>query len=541
MLLSSVMGTNLRRALLACGIAAAALYIAMTMTVGRLWDGYSVASQTISELSAIGAPTRPLWIGLAAVYTALFAAFGWIIWKVAPPNRALRAVGALVLAQAVFGVFWPPMHQRTVLAAGGGTLTDTFHIVWTIGTGALFMLAMGFGAAAFGRRFRLFSVVTMAVVFASGAWTGTYASRMQADLPTPGVGVWERINTTAFMAWIAVLAIAVFMKSRRAGNVDVRGFKSADGEAAYLAAYAAVMRFWPVRYEERDIPTRFGSTHVIVSGPADAPPLVLLHGYMATSAMWAPNIADFSRDYRVYAIDVMGQPSKSVPARPIENRAEYAEWLTETLNALHLHRVALVGMSFGGWLALGYAVAWPERVEKLVLLSAGGLLPLARQFTLRGMLMMFCPTRVTVNGFMRWLGIDAAPIVELMYLGLKHFRMAAETARVMPIAFSDDELRSLRMPTLVLFGDREVICDPAAALARARRLIPDCQGELVAGPRHEMSASHHRVVDARVLDFLRYGRRFFAVGFEALTRSAMISDCSRMRLRSTSTASPKVL
>jgi len=540
MLFSSVMSANQRRTtLLACGIAAAVLYIAMTMTVGRLWDGYSVASQTISELSAIGAPTRPLWLGLAAVYTALFAAFGWIVWTVAPPNRALRAVGAFVLAQAVFGVFWPPMHQRTVLAAGGGTLTDTLHIVWTIVTGVLFMLAMGFGAAAFGRRFRIYSVVTMGVVFACGAWTGTFASRMQANLPTPGVGVWERINTTAFMVWIAVLAIVVFRKSR---SLDVRGFKSADGEAAYLAAYAAAMRFWPVRYEERDIPTSFGNTHVIVSGPSGAPAIVLLHGYMATSAMWAPNIADFSRDYRVYAIDVMGQPSKSIPDRPIGSGADYVAWLTETLNALGLDRVALVGMSYGGWLALGYAAAAPERVEKLVLLSAGGLLPMAKQFTLRGMLMVFWTTRVTVKSFMRWLGIDDKPIVELMYLGLKHFRMPTQTVRVLPTVHSDEELRSLRMPTLVLFGDREVICDPGAALARARRLIPDCQGELVAGARHEMSASRYGVVDARVLDFLRYGRRFFAdVGFEAFTLSAMMSACSRMRLRSTSTASPNVL
>jgi pimeloyl-ACP methyl ester carboxylesterase len=90
-----------------------------------------------------------------------------------------------------------------------------------------------------------------------------------------------------------------------------------------------------------------------------------------------------------------------------------------------------------------------------------------------------------------------------MYLGLKHFRMPQGTARVMPTLFSDGELRSIQMPTLVLFGDHEVICDPAAALARARRLIPDCRGELVPGPRHEMCVSQHHIVDARVLDFLK--------------------------------------
>src|SRR5580765_3753168 len=123
-------------------------------------------------------------------------------------------------------------------------------------------------------------------------------------------------------------------------------FKTPEGEASYLAAYDAALKLWPVPYDEIDIPTRFGMTHVVVSGQKDAPPLVLLHGYMATSTMWSPNIADFSKDYRVYAIDVMGQPSKSVPTEPVRNEADYADWLTATLDGLHLHRISLAGMSY---------------------------------------------------------------------------------------------------------------------------------------------------------------------------------------------------
>src|SRR5690348_3879756 len=110
-------------------------------------------------------------------------------------------------------------------------------------------------------------------------------------------------------------------------------FKTPEGEATFLAAYNAALKSWPVPYEEIEIPGSFGRTHVIVSGPNNAPPLVLLHGYMATSIMWAPNIADLSRDYRVYAIDVMGQPSKSIPEEAIRDAADYVAWLTATLNA----------------------------------------------------------------------------------------------------------------------------------------------------------------------------------------------------------------
>jgi len=299
-------------------------------------------------------------------------------------------------------------------------------------------------------------------------------------------------------------------------------FKTAGGEAAYLSAYDAAMKAWPVSYEEVEISSRFGLTHVVASGPKNAPSLVLLHGYWATLAMWTPNILDFSRDYRVYAIDVMGQPSRSIPDEPIRNAADYVAWLAAVLDGLHLDRICLAGMSFGGWIALNYAIAAPERVRRLVLLSpAATVLAIVKQFALRGTPMMLLPSRFTVNAFMRWLGFKDVPddfiardtmtrVIDLMYLGLKHFRFPRETSRIMPTVFSDADLRAMKVPTLLLMGEQEVIYDSANALIRARRLIPKFEGELVPGSSHEMTVRQHSFVDARVVDFLtrRESQRF---------------------------------
>ena len=289
-------------------------------------------------------------------------------------------------------------------------------------------------------------------------------------------------------------------------------FKTPEGEAAYLAAYEAAIKLWPVPYEEIETPGRVGTTHVVVTGPKDAPPLVLLHGYFATLTMWSPNIADFSKDYRVYAIDVMGQPSKSIPDpdEPIRDAADFVAWLSETLDGLNLDRISLAGMSYGGWLALNFAMTAPERVRKLVLLSpAASFQPIVRQFMLRGMLMGLFPTRLTVNSFFGWMGFKDTPddtgsrcALDLFYLGVKHFRMLPETARIMPSVFSDDQLRALHVPVLLLIGDGEVIYDPAKALAQARALLPNFEGKLVPQSSHDMCYSQHRIVDARVLDFL---------------------------------------
>jgi uncharacterized protein DUF998 len=191
--------------LLACGILSPLLFVAMNVFVPRLFDGYSLASQTISELSAIGAPTRSLWVWLGTVYGLLFAAFGWGVWKSAGPNRPLRVAGALIVADGVVSLFWPPMHLRGQEL----TLTDTMHIVWTIVTGLLMMLAVGFAAVAFGKWFRLYSSATLMIFFVFGALTGMEGPRVAANLPTPWIGVWERIIIAAQMLWIAVLAVTL--------------------------------------------------------------------------------------------------------------------------------------------------------------------------------------------------------------------------------------------------------------------------------------------------------------------------------------------
>jgi hypothetical protein len=210
---------TVRKSLLICGILSSLLYLAMNVLGAMFYEGYSSVSQTVSELSAIGAPTRPLWVPLGMVYTLLVTAFGWGIWQSAVGNRPLRVVGGLLFVYGVIGLFWPfaAMHQREALAAGQGTLTDTLHIVFAAVTVLLMMLAIGFGAAAFGKRFRLYSIATLLLLSFFGALTGMDGPKIAANLPTPWIGVWERINIGIFLLWVVVLAI-VLLRAEKGTN-----------------------------------------------------------------------------------------------------------------------------------------------------------------------------------------------------------------------------------------------------------------------------------------------------------------------------------
>lgn len=194
-----------RKILLIYGILASLLYVAMNILVPMVWEGYRSASQTVSELSAIGAPTRQFWLWLAIPYSMLMAAFGGGVWLSAGRNLRMRVVGVLITTNAVIGLFWPPMHLR----GSEFTLTDGLHIAFSMVTVLIFVLEIGFGAAAFGNQFRLYSIATLIVMIEFGILTGLDGPRIAANLPTPWVGVWERISIGAYMLWVVILAIAL--------------------------------------------------------------------------------------------------------------------------------------------------------------------------------------------------------------------------------------------------------------------------------------------------------------------------------------------
>ena len=206
----------LKRTLLICGILSSVLYVAINIIVPMQWAGYSCASQTPSELSAIGAPTRQLWVWVSAPYTLLVTAFAWGVWKSAGQNRPLRIAGGLMMVYGALGVIWPfaPMHLRETLAAGGATFSDTLHLILGAVTEILYLFALGFAATAFGRKFRIYSIATFVILLFFGVLTFLDAPGIAKNQPTPLIGVWERINIGVFLIWVVVLAIVLLREEK---------------------------------------------------------------------------------------------------------------------------------------------------------------------------------------------------------------------------------------------------------------------------------------------------------------------------------------
>jgi pimeloyl-ACP methyl ester carboxylesterase len=155
-----------------------------------------------------------------------------------------------------------------------------------------------------------------------------------------------------------------------------------------MALYDAALTRWPVPHSTLSLPTRHGSTFVVASGAESAPPLLLLHGAGTNSAMWAGDVSDYSRHYRVLAVDLLGEAGRSAHNRPSWNGPAYAEWLDDVLTALGVEAASVVGLSQGGWTALKFAVWKPQRVKALVLLSPGGITRDKLSFVVRALPLM---------------------------------------------------------------------------------------------------------------------------------------------------------
>lgn len=150
-------------------------------------------------------------------------------------------------------------------------------------------------------------------------------------------------------------------------------YKTPTAQAALLTWHERFRARLARPTESRRFPTPFGETHCLICGPTDAPPLVLLHGALASSAHALSEVAGLANHFRVYALDVIGQSPLSAETRPEVDGPAYGEWLRACLDSLELPRVRLLGVSWGGFIALRLAALAPERIERLSLIVPAGL------------------------------------------------------------------------------------------------------------------------------------------------------------------------
>lgn len=243
-------------------------------------------------------------------------------------------------------------------------------------------------------------------------------------------------------------------------------YRTKKAKKNILETYDLLLKEWGVEVTPVDIDTRYGSTRVTVFGNAEAPPILLFHGVGDDSAlMWLYNAAALAKHFRLYAVDTIGGPGKSIPNDNYNKEYDDAIWIDELLEGLNLNKVNLVGVSAGGYFVQYYALRRPERVGKVVVLAAsvpGGVVgnPLKTMIKIFFPEALFPTKRNTIKLLEKLAGKNSAAFTGNKVL-LEHFTYLLRGFNNMAMAyhkviqFTDVQIDSIRAKMLYLVGEAD--------------------------------------------------------------------------------------
>jgi pimeloyl-ACP methyl ester carboxylesterase len=248
----------------------------------------------------------------------------------------------------------------------------------------------------------------------------------------------------------------------------------------FMAAYERAFELWPQPCEEFDIETATATTRVHAYRPHPAgDPVVLLSAFNAAS--WYPHVAALGKNGPVYGIDLPGDANPSIPRAPMTPPAVCAAWLDELLAQLSDRPAHLVGFSYGGWIAMNQAIRAPRRIASITLLDPAGLTKLDARFwwwlSISGLATLTpMPLR---RRLARWLDSPAMlqpELMTLMWAGTRGYHAEPK----FPGVLTDDELRAITVPVLLITGARSALITPKEARARGS-LMPHAEVVIVPG------------------------------------------------------------
>lgn len=245
----------------------------------------------------------------------------------------------------------------------------------------------------------------------------------------------------------------------------VKVYRSEKAKMKILETYDQLLEKWGVPLEERQVATTYGKTQVVICGESHLPPLVLFHGVGDDSAlMWVLNAAALSAHYRLYAVDTLGGPGKSVPNDAYNKQFEDLVWIDELLDGLSLDCVFMAGVSNGGYLVQYYGAHRPERVSKIVAMASS--VPAETGHVMLTMMKIFLPealfpTDRNVGRLLRKLSgehsqvFTSDPILMAHYTALMRGfnNMAMSFHKIRPL--DQKSIDYLRDRTLYLMGSQD--------------------------------------------------------------------------------------
>lgn len=344
------------------------------------------------------------------------------------------------------------------------------------------------------------------------------AAQRNKDPITP-VPRWRR-NMTRVVLVVSLLANAAVLATP--SGPAVGAWRSAEGRAEYVSAYAEVMETLPEPARTHDVDTGYGTVRAYLfvepgnAAPGDdedlarhldeVTPVVLLPGWGSGAPMWQTNLPDLMAQRPVYALDALGDAGMSIQSVPLDSAAAQARWVDQTLAALDVDRAHVVGHSFGGWAAMNVAIHHPARVASLSLLDPVQTFDtFSWQLVLRSIpsSIPFLPQSWRDAALADIGGVDEIdpddPMTRMIAAGTQHYA----SRRATPSRFTAEQLQTLPVPVYAaMAGDGQVNGDPEEAVRFATENLRESEVRLWPGASHSLPFEEAATVNAEMLAFM---------------------------------------
>jgi pimeloyl-ACP methyl ester carboxylesterase len=309
---------------------------------------------------------------------------------------------------------------------------------------------------------------------------------------------------------MALSACDEFLRHRVKTMVDlidrkIGRFRSEDARRTFLAAYDKALAAWPTPPAQLDVDTRYGTTHVLACGSRSGTPIVLLPAVAVSSPSWFANVAAFGEDHPVYAVDAIGDVGRTTQTSRVRTSGDMSLWFDDVLATLDLERAHLVGLSYGGWLALNQARRSGDRLASVTSVDPPGAIGRPHvAFMIKlvpDSILAIAKSDKALHRLLRTLNNGTPveqPLLDLSFAGLRAFR----AKQPFPKRLSDDDLGQIRVPTLLLFCERSPVNHAVQATERSLRRIADVEAEVIPGAGHLLPVESPKLFTSRVLDFI---------------------------------------
>ncbi|MEO8534002.1 MAG: alpha/beta hydrolase [Flavobacterium sp.] len=313
------------------------------------------------------------------------------------------------------------------------------------------------------------------------------------------------MNSTKLLFKLMLFLLLAGCSSTKKAKFDDYIFHTKKEKNSYITSYDKSLKLWGIPYTEENVKTAYGTAHIIMAGPKNGKDLVLLHGMDASSTMWYPNIKVLAKIYRVYAIDFLMEPGKSTMTSKPLSTEEIAIWYNEIFNHYKLKNFDIVAASRGGWIATLLATQKENSIDKIVLLSPAQTFKFIDKVgkTTSALMLKLFPSEKKFLKTLKTFSSHPENISPMyrrqFYLANKYAKSNSSMLKMHP--FSDDELKSISNPVLVLIGDRDVI-NSEESLERANKYVTNSKTKIIKDAGHFLTIDQPKIVNDAIIDFL---------------------------------------